>query len=341
MPISTSKAMEKPLSQSGERSRGRRKQAEPGRFLGVRRRPWGRYAAEIRDPSTKERHWLGTFDTAQEAALAYDRAALSMKGAQARTNFIYSDNSTFHSLLTPFDVQTLLPQQSLEFFTSTTTQTPRQQQPTNQNSPPGQSSMFDQNERNPNIRSNNEKPSFDSLFFSNDFSSDNSGYLGCIVPDNCLRPPCDIPRSIDFTTTTHALNIDHHNFSFPNTANSSIQTQPHCDQSSTATTFPLDVMNVPASIMASSSNPGDQLSCFEGFSHGFWGDNQQYSSWDQLNSRELSTMVDNNPLMTEDGCNIGSLYPIIENPSSSSFSCSPSVHPPIGDVVIDFGHSLY
>lgn len=70
-------------TQPGDR-RGRKKQvAEPGRFLGVRRRPWGRYAAEIQDPTTKERHWLGTFDTAQEAAL-------SMKGVQARTNFIYS-----------------------------------------------------------------------------------------------------------------------------------------------------------------------------------------------------------------------------------------------------------
>ncbi|GFP81933.1 ethylene-responsive transcription factor erf086 [Phtheirospermum japonicum] len=77
--------------------RGRKKQtaAEPGRFLGVRRRPWGRYAAEIRDPTTKEPHWLGTFDTAQEAALAYDRAALSIKGTQARTNFIYSDQNQF------------------------------------------------------------------------------------------------------------------------------------------------------------------------------------------------------------------------------------------------------
>ncbi|KAM7280284.1 hypothetical protein ACFE04_007418 [Oxalis oulophora] len=205
-----------PQSGPGEK-RGRRKTAEPGRFLGVRRRPWGRYAAEIRDPTTKERHWLGTFDTAQEAALAYDRAALSMKGSQARTNFVYTINGGYHSLLTSpnFDHP---PQFSLK------QQQQQQQQPIIQNHnfnplPLPSNKDFDDHKTN-NTKLTEDESSF---FFFNEGNSNSSssGYLSCIVPDNCLNPSPDSKTSTN--NVNHAGN-DQHLIDINNFSSSSMNT---------------------------------------------------------------------------------------------------------------------
>ncbi|GAB4851476.1 hypothetical protein Ancab_030878 [Ancistrocladus abbreviatus] len=58
------------------------------KFVGVRQRPSGRWVAEIKDTTQKIRMWLGTFETAEEAAHAYDEAACLLRGSNTRTNFV-------------------------------------------------------------------------------------------------------------------------------------------------------------------------------------------------------------------------------------------------------------
>ncbi|KAK3194166.1 hypothetical protein Dsin_025476 [Dipteronia sinensis] len=93
--VATLKRPQNPSSGDGQIEKKAKRQRK-NLYRGIRQRPWGKWAAEIRDPRKGVRVWLGTFNTAEEAARAYDREARKIRGKKAKVNFPNEDEDYNH-----------------------------------------------------------------------------------------------------------------------------------------------------------------------------------------------------------------------------------------------------